>query len=88
MIFLGAHSSDNLIFRLIKFSRVIDNQICFHSKEVYNIYEMFHTRYSMHKLVYSHKVGKAVEYMISDALLEAEPYLQISKKIDDPNEYV
>ena len=38
-------------FRLLKFNRVIDNNICFARKEVYNIYEMFHTRYSMHKQV-------------------------------------
>jgi HD superfamily phosphohydrolase len=30
--------------RLLKFSRVINDEICFHSKEVYNVYEMFHTR--------------------------------------------
>ena len=49
----------------MKFSRVINDQICFHSKEVYDVYEMFHTRYRMHKQVYNHRVGKAVEYMIS-----------------------
>jgi HD superfamily phosphohydrolase len=35
----------------MNFSRIINNEICYHSKEVYNIYEMFHTRYSMHKQV-------------------------------------
>ena len=72
----------------MKFSRVINDEICFHSKEVYNVYEMFHTRYSMHKQIYTHKVGKAIEYMISDALTLADPYLHISKAIDDPAEYV
>ena len=31
--------------RLIWYSRVIDDQICFNQKEVYNLYEMFHTRF-------------------------------------------
>jgi deoxynucleoside triphosphate triphosphohydrolase SAMHD1 len=37
--------------RLMQFSRVIDNEICFHCKEVFNLYEMFHTRYSLFKQV-------------------------------------
>jgi len=43
--------------RLMKFSRVIDGEICFHIKEAYNLYEMFHTRYTLHKLIYSHRVS-------------------------------
>ena len=43
--------------RLLRFSRVIDNEICYHSKEVYNVYEMFHTRYSLFKRIYTHRVG-------------------------------
>lgn len=73
--------------RLLKFARVIDNEICFHSKEVYNVYEMFHTRYSMHKQVYTHRVGKAIEYMISDAMALADPFMNISNAINDPEEY-
>jgi HD superfamily phosphohydrolase len=41
----------------MKFCRVINNEICFDAKEVYNVYEMFHTRYSLFKTVYSHRVG-------------------------------
>ncbi|GAM17063.1 hypothetical protein SAMD00019534_002380 [Acytostelium subglobosum LB1] len=74
--------------RLIEFSRVIDNEICYCSKEVYNLYELFHTRYSLHKLVYSHKVGKAIEFMISDAFMKADPYLKISEQLDDPKEFI
>ncbi len=51
------------------------------------MYEMFHTRYSMHKQVYTHKVGKAIEYMISDALLLADPFLKISEAVDSPERY-
>ena len=32
-------------------------------QEVYNLYEMFHTRYSLHKRAYQHKVVKGVELM-------------------------
>lgn len=79
-----SHDSD----RLIKFSRVIGEEICFNSKEVYNIYEMFHTRYSMHKQVYSHKVSFAIELMITDCLGLADPYLKIFDCINDPSQYM
>lgn len=53
---LGAKSSYDAK-RLMWFSRVIDNQICYHEKEVYNLYEIFHTRYSLFKQMYTHRKG-------------------------------
>ena len=49
---------------------------------------MFHTRYTLHKTVYSHKVGKALEYMHVDALLAANEYLGIADAIHDPDLYL
>ena len=43
--------------RLMTLSRVIDNNVCFHSKAVYDLYELFHTRASLFKRVYTHRVG-------------------------------
>ncbi|KAJ8659933.1 hypothetical protein O0I10_004159 [Lichtheimia ornata] len=74
--------------RLLMFSRVVNNEICYHHKEVYNIYEMFHTRYSLFKRIYTHRVGKAVELMITDALLHADSYLKISSAVDRPEDYL
>lgn len=74
--------------RLMTFSRVINDQICYHSKEVFNLYEMFHTRYSLHKQVYSHRVGKAIEYMVTDAMLLADPYLKIAESARDPERFM
>ena len=34
------------------------------------------------------RVGKAVEYMLVEAMLKADPYLEISQKIDDPSDYM
>lgn len=56
--------------RLMNNSRVINGEICFHAKEAYNLYEIFHTRYSLHKMVYQHRVNKCIEFMVSDALAE------------------
>lgn len=33
--------------------------------------QMFHTRYSLFKQIYSHRATKAIEYMITDAMVEA-----------------
>ncbi|KAI8393865.1 HD phosphohydrolase domain-containing protein [Radiomyces spectabilis] len=74
--------------RLLVYSRVVDNEICFHHKEVYNLYEMFHTRYSLFKRIYTHRVGKAIELMITDALLSADPYLDISQAVQNPEDYM
>ncbi|KAI9002319.1 hypothetical protein BC832DRAFT_593626 [Gaertneriomyces semiglobifer] len=74
--------------RLMTFARVIDDQICFNQKEAYNLYEMFHTRFSLFKRVYTHKVGKAVEYMLSEALLAADAPLGLSASVDDMRQYM
>ena len=39
--------------RLLTYSRVVENEICYPFKEVYNIYELFHTRYSLFKQVHA-----------------------------------
>lgn len=64
--------------RLIMLSKVIDNQICYSHKEVFNLYNMFYTRYALFKQVYTHKIGKSVELMLVDALLEADKVMKIS----------
>lgn len=42
----------------------------------------------MHKMIYNHKTAKAIEYMIIDALLAAEPHEKIAKRVFDPREYL
>ncbi|KAM5245894.1 deoxynucleoside triphosphate triphosphohydrolase SAMHD1 [Ctenodactylus gundi] len=68
--------------RFIKFARVceIDNkkEICIREKEVGNVYDMFHTRNSLHRRAYQHKVGNIIETMITDAFLKADPYIEIT----------
>ncbi|ORZ14001.1 HD phosphohydrolase domain-containing protein [Absidia repens] len=74
--------------RLLLYSRVVDNEICYHHKEVYNLYELFHSRYSLFKRIYTHRVGKAIELMITDALLAADPHLNISSAVHNPEDYL
>ncbi|KAJ1736011.1 hypothetical protein LPJ61_000228 [Coemansia biformis] len=80
---VGVRSSHDFS-RLMLNSRVIDGEICYSHKEAFNLTEMFHTRYSLHKRVYSHHAAKAIEFMIVDALLAADSALGISLAITDP----
>ncbi|XP_027861957.1 deoxynucleoside triphosphate triphosphohydrolase SAMHD1-like [Xiphophorus couchianus] len=67
--------------RLIKFARVCKvgemTQICYRDKEVFNLYNMFYTRFSLHKRAYQHKVSNSIEWMIRDAFLKADEHIQI-----------
>ncbi|XP_063321087.1 deoxynucleoside triphosphate triphosphohydrolase SAMHD1-like [Pelmatolapia mariae] len=69
--------------RFIVFARVCDvngsKHICSRDKEIENLYDIFHTRHSIHRRACQHKIKMAVEIMIKDALLLADkdPCFQI-----------
>jgi len=76
----------------------IHYMIAWPDKLIVKAMEFFKTRFSMHSKVYTHKTVKAVEYMVTDALIEADPYVkipssegrfeQISSAMNDPAAYV
>ncbi|CCM00278.1 uncharacterized protein FIBRA_02308 [Fibroporia radiculosa] len=74
--------------RLIHSARVIDDEICFDIKDANQIYELCYTRFSLHKRIYNHKTAKAIEYMIVDALLAAEPHMKFASDITNPQKYL
>jgi len=39
--------------RLMKFAKVIDDNICFHRKEFFNVYHLFLTRFQLHRTFFS-----------------------------------
>ncbi|NXH23582.1 SAMH1 triphosphohydrolase, partial [Myiagra hebetior] len=68
--------------RLLIFTRVceVKNQkhICTRDKEVGNLYEMFHTRYCLHRRAYQHKTGNIIEIMqITEAFQKADKFFEI-----------
>ncbi|CAO3569311.1 unnamed protein product [Mortierella alpina] len=85
---VGIRSAGFDCSRIMRMSRVIDDQICWHHKEVYNLYELYHTRFSLFKRVYTHRVGKAIEYMLTDALLAADSVMGISSSIFRGEDYL
>ncbi|XP_076855178.1 deoxynucleoside triphosphate triphosphohydrolase SAMHD1-like isoform X2 [Brachyhypopomus gauderio] len=75
------------------FARVCTNDkgeqhICMRDKEALNMYELFHVRNILHHNAYQHRVVKAVELMILDALKAADKVLKISDKVEDPKDYL
>ncbi len=52
--------------------------ICYPEKLVREAVSMFACRFHMHQRVYTHKAAKQVEFMITDALELADPYIIIS----------
>ncbi|KAK7114174.1 deoxynucleoside triphosphate triphosphohydrolase SAMHD1-like [Littorina saxatilis] len=79
---LGMTSSFDLK-RFIKFARVITDpvdgksQICYRDKEAFNMYQLFHTRFTLHHRAYQHKTVQAVELMLVEAMREADKFLKI-----------
>ncbi|KAJ8302865.1 hypothetical protein KUTeg_019261 [Tegillarca granosa] len=67
--------------RFMKFARVLeiegDLQICSRDKEVGNLYDMFHTRMTLHRRAYQHQVNNIIETMITEALMKADNYIRI-----------
>eukprot|EP00795_Rhopilema_esculentum_P001782 gene1782-16269_t len=70
--------------RFVKFARVVEVddelQICTRDKEVGTLYDMFHTRNSLHRRAYQHKTGKILDFMFSEVLLKADPYFLVEGK--------
>lgn len=54
-----------------------------------SVYEVFHQRYQLFKTIYTHRAGKAIEFMITDILAEADAAWdrRLSSAIDNPAEY-
>jgi deoxynucleoside triphosphate triphosphohydrolase SAMHD1 len=74
--------------RIFTMAKVIDNEICYHKKEAFNINEFFRLRYNLHKQVYNHSVVRAYELMICDILHIMDPYINISTSITNPEEFI
>ncbi|KAK3581153.1 hypothetical protein CHS0354_024685 [Potamilus streckersoni] len=83
--------------RFLHFARVLEVdgqlQICSRDKEVGNLYDMFHTRNTLHRRAYQHKTTNIIDIMITEAMIKANDYitfegkngkqLKMSEAIDD-----
>ncbi|KAL0151834.1 hypothetical protein M9458_052835 [Cirrhinus mrigala] len=72
--------------RLLKFARVCEvngrKHICFRDKEADNVYDMFRTRYTLHRQAYQHKITNIIENLLAEALIRADRNLHEGKPED------
>lgn len=58
--------------RSIKLARIVEDHISFPKSEYFNLFDMFYTRFTLHRRAYKHPVVKAVEMMVADAFFKAD----------------
>jgi HD superfamily phosphohydrolase len=74
--------------RIISETRIDNNNNLSYPKQLaYHISELFHTRYTMHKEIYSHKTVKIIEYMLYDIINLIDPIFHIRDSIKDLNSF-
>lgn len=73
--------------RLINYIRIINNNIVYPEQSIDDIYNLFQTRFRLHKQVYCHKAVIAVQFIIVELLQLLDDILNISDSIDNMNEF-
>jgi HD superfamily phosphohydrolase len=73
---------------IMNYMRLMDGQLVHHVKRRAELFQFFHTRYSLYKQIYNHHITKAIEYMLVDAIIEANPYLELEKTLNDIDLYL
>jgi HD superfamily phosphohydrolase len=63
--------------RLISEIQIIDNIICYPKQLYYEIVNLFHTRYQLHKMIYNHKVVIAIQLMMTEIMKKLDNVLNI-----------
>ena len=64
-----------------------NGNICYPKHCSLDVYEMFHTRYMMHKKVYTHKTVKLVELMVAELIHQIDPIIGLTRSIDNMNDF-
>lgn len=75
-------------FRLVDDVKVINNIICYPEQIYQDIADIFRTRYTLHKQVYSHKAVLNIQFMILDLMITMDKFLNMSKSINNLDEFV
>ena len=75
-------------YRLInEFIIDTNGNIAYPKHSTTDIYSMYHSRYMMHKKVYSHKTVKLLEVMLEDLFEKINPIFKMSESIRDMKEF-
>eukprot|EP00388_Colpodella_angusta_P043461 GDKK01059580.1.p1 GENE.GDKK01059580.1~~GDKK01059580.1.p1 ORF type:complete len:674 (-),score=121.80 GDKK01059580.1:96-2117(-) len=76
--------------RIMRYSKVLDGEICYDIKESLNIHRVFAERAAMHRKMYNHRKVCAIELMICDVLDMLDPVLKLSdpESLNDPETFL
>ena len=64
--------------RLISEIQIIDNIICYPKQLYYEIVNLFHTRYQLHKMIYNHKAVIAIQLMMIEIMNKLDYVLNMT----------
>ena len=73
--------------RIIKQSRVINDEICFLDKTFYDIQELFEVRDKLHRRVYQHHTNTCLDYMMYDVFIDLAEKIDLNNMTNNPNEF-
>jgi len=68
--------------------RVIDGELCYPLKVLNTIYQLFAIRANNFREIYGHRMSKAIEFMIMDALTLVDEPMGISAAVCDPASFI
>lgn len=68
---------------LFEEARIIDDEICYPTNIVDNVYNIFHSRYKLYKMFYFDVVNKAIEQMVSDILYEIKDHFNFEESCQE-----
>ena len=71
--------------RLISEIQIIDNNIGYPKQLYYEIVNLFHTRYQLHKMVYNHKAVIAIQLMMVEIMNNLDNTMNITSSIQNEN---
>lgn len=67
---------------------VLENKIAYNTKIINDINIVYERRFELFKQVYLHKTCQAIEFMVSEALIAADPVYDFKSVIYNPEEYL
>ncbi|XP_052834274.1 deoxynucleoside triphosphate triphosphohydrolase SAMHD1-like [Octopus bimaculoides] len=73
--------------RMMKMSKVINDEICYRDKTLDNFYDMFYSRYRLHKAAYQHKTVLLFNTLLGEAFRSADKHMKIFEKVDDMKKF-
>jgi HD superfamily phosphohydrolase len=85
---LGISSSTINYNSLINGTKIIDDSLCYNVENTFEINFIYSSRYNLFKKVYTHKVVQAIDLMLRDCLIQADPVYKFLEKVNDVEEYL